>query len=591
MWISICLKRLKMDSELIKKNERILRKSDARLENESIKKKSIRMTKKSKIFFSSRLTKNFPVLDDPNGLKILFWRAKGSSKRINKMEINLARYFMSKGMKTEFVLCRGTLAGCISHNIFLDDCDENNINQWYKTCSQCYYSGKTFFRRNNIVCRDMNEWITFNDRLKYKCLADEISVNQIEDYCVNGIPVGDIAITGVFRYFRSLETGRDVKKINADSYLQRVVREYFYSSLVSTHVAQKSIENIKPDRLFMIRGVYPLWGPAVYAAVLRDIPVLYWSYGYDKDKIFARIVTKDDFEQLHAPQKKHWSIIKDKKLTDEENLRIDKFMTDRINSLSHGRISYGNSFPSVGQLRKTLGINENKKVWMINSHCNWDWDIYIENKVFFRDPIEWLLKTFDIIRHKTDIEWIIRTHPAENKRNTKLLCRDIILRKFKNIPSHIRIITSDSDINTYSILPLVEGCITMQSTVGLEMALFGKPVILGDYGFYGNKGFTYNPKTLQEYTNLLNNINSIGPLTQDQINMARRYVYDFWFYRQIPLRNAKYCNILSNDSLYKMIYKRLQDLNQIGWDPVPLGKVENPEQYNWRKRLIERWKS
>jgi len=575
-----------MDKEKIKRN---LLKSDDLINNRHLKKKYSKRVVKSKIFSSSFSTKS-EILDDPDGMKVLFWRAKGLSKRVTKMEINLARYFMSKGMKTEFVICDGSLTGCIAHNVFLDNSETKNIERWHTQCPECYHTGRTFLHKNKMSCHGMKEWISFDERLKYKCFADEIRISDIETYAVDGIPVGDIAITGVSRYFRSLHSGRNIEETENNAYLECVVREYFYSSLVSSHVAQRSIDDMKPDRLIMIRGVYPLWGPAVYAAVLRDIPVLYWGYGYEKESVFMRFVIKEDFEQIHSPQKTYWSTIKDKKLTEKEDLRLDIYMTNRINKLSQGRISYGDTFPSVEQLKEILNIQPEKKIWMINSHCNWDWDIYIENKIFFRDPVEWFIKTFEIAMDNTSVEWIIRTHPAENNKNTKLLCKDIILQKFKTIPSHIKIITSDSDINSYSMFPLVDGCITMQSTVGFEMALFGKPVILGDYGFYGDKGFTHDPKTLQEYTDLLNNIESIGPLSQDEIDTAKRYVYDFLFYRQIPLRDSKYRNTVVGNPLYRMIYKRLIDLDQVGWDPPPLGEIENNGQYDWRKRLIEGWK-
>ena len=280
---------------------------------------------------------------------------------------------------------------------------------------------------------------------------------------------------------------------------------------------------LKPDHLFMLRGVYPTWGPPMYAATNKDIPVTCWTYAYNPESAFMRTSTKEDFEQFHSPHKKYWEEIKNKPLTKEENLRLDIAMTNRINVLSRGCQSFGDEFPSVKQLYKKLDIDPNKKVWMVNSHCNWDWDTYIENKVLFIDPIEWLIETYKIMKDNNDVVWILRTHPAENKKNTMLGCLEILNKEFGKIPEHIKVLTSKSPINTYSLFPLVEGCITMQSTVGIEMALYGKTVVLGDYGFYGNRGFTYNPSTIKEYNYALMNVHTIPKITDKQIEIAKRY--------------------------------------------------------------------
>jgi len=129
----------------------------------------------------------------------------------------------------------------------------------------------------------------------------------------------------------------------------------------------------------------------------------------------------------------------------------------------------------------------------------------------------------------------------------------------------------------------------MQSTVGYEAALFGKTVILGDHGFYGDRGFTHNPKTIEEYIDLLSNIDQIDPMSIEQIELAKRYVYDFIFFRQIPFRHKKYNNKIRKNPVFKMIYDRMLDLDQIGLRQKHLKHIKNPEQYDWRKRLIKGW--
>lgn len=81
----------------------------------------------------------------------------------------------------------------------------------------------------------------------------------------------------------------------------------------------------------------------------------------------------------------------------------------------------------------------------------------------------------------------------------------------------------------------IDGGITVYGTAGLELALMGKPVILAGEAHYGNKGFTHDAKSIDEYRELLYNTGKIKKLTEKQLQYAKRYAYCYFIQRQIPL--------------------------------------------------------
>ena len=99
-----------------------------------------------------------------------------------------------------------------------------------------------------------------------------------------------------------------------------------------------------------------------------------------------------------------------------------------------------------------------------------------------------------------------------------------IRKNFGKIPDHIRIVDENFPYSSFNLYELLDFCITVRGTTGLECALFKKPVITAGTGKYSNKGFTYDftnkegyLKTLKELPNLPNkNINYL---------LAKKYSY------------------------------------------------------------------
>ena len=75
----------------------------------------------------------------------------------------------------------------------------------------------------------------------------------------------------------------------------------------------------------------------------------------------------------------------------------------------------------------------------------------------------------------------------------------------------------------------------MYGTAGLELALMGKPVILGGEAHYGGLGFTHEGLTPITYREFLRKAARLGPLTEEQRQDVRKYAYSHFVQRQIPL--------------------------------------------------------
>src|SRR5277367_4790228 len=100
------------------------------------------------------------------------------------------------------------------------------------------------------------------------------------------------------------------------------------------------------------------------------------------------------------------------------------------------------------------------------------------------------------------------------------------MRKYiGKLPPHIFMIPPESEISTYSLFQIIDYCVTVCGTVGMEAARLGIPVLTAGTGPYDNKGFTFDSNTREEYLEKVRKIEEIRPLSSTQRELAERFAY------------------------------------------------------------------
>jgi len=94
------------------------------------------------------------------------------------------------------------------------------------------------------------------------------------------------------------------------------------------------------------------------------------------------------------------------------------------------------------------------------------------------------------------------------------------------------LLPAESSINTYDLVDAADFGLVFTTTLGMEMAMIGKPVIATGYTHYRGKGFTIDPNTWEEYFEALEAVlddPKAHYLSEDQVSLAWRYAYRFFF--------------------------------------------------------------
>jgi hypothetical protein len=182
------------------------------------------------------------------------------------------------------------------------------------------------------------------------------------------------------------------------------------------------------------------------------------------------------------------------------------------------------------ETRKLLGLDD-RPVVMLAANVLGD-SLTLGRDIFASSMTEWITKTVQYFAKRTDVQMVIRVHPGE-KLVPQAKSMGIVVREaLPELPSHIHVIGALDKINTYDLIEIADVGLAYTTTVGLETAMNGRPVISCGQTHYRGRGITLDPNTWDEYYAILDKVLSDIPayqLTEKQTEFAWNYAYRFFF--------------------------------------------------------------
>lgn len=237
-----------------------------------------------------------------------------------------------------------------------------------------------------------------------------------------------------------------------------------------------------------------------------------------------------------------------------DTMRADPWSEQHWQELYHeweSRYSNGTWFAHVGtsvgkreivpdQLRETLAIEPGRKVVGLFPHMVWESAFFWGSDVL--DNYEaWFRHVLIVAARTPQVDWVIKLHPAHRVKSVREGASidtremEIIRECFGELPTNFKLIPVETKISTWSLLSIIDYCVTVRGTIGIEAASLGIPVITGGTGRYNDRGFTVDPKTVEELTETLEQIDTRPPLSAEETELARRYAYGLFLRRPMEL--------------------------------------------------------
>jgi capsule polysaccharide export protein KpsC/LpsZ len=198
------------------------------------------------------------------------------------------------------------------------------------------------------------------------------------------------------------------------------------------------------------------------------------------------------------------------------------------------RLWQGNASEGGEAIREKLGLDQ-RPVVLLATNVLGD-SLTLGRNLFSKTMAQWVARTVQYFVGRPDVQFIVRIHPGELI-TEGLAMADIIRDVIPVLPEHIHMIEPGEKINTYDIVEIATLGLVFTTTVGLEMAMCGKPVIVAGDTHYRGRGFTFDPDSWVNYYKTLGRILQRPQdqwLTEEQVELAWRYAYSFFFEYPLP---------------------------------------------------------
>jgi hypothetical protein len=458
------------------------------------------------------------------GKKIVFNSVDGRHMLHTYHEVGIAKALQIRGHKVKMLICGGVFCKmCAGHFTV-----KKPYNSW--SCKNCVNFSKKFYNTTEMPYSTYKDYLTDGEITEIENKVDSIPMKERENHIYKDVTVGFHAKTSADRYF----VGSPPEK----KQYEYVLRCELINSIITTDVAEKVVNIEKPDVLVTSHGCYSSWGNFSDYFINKGIRVCVWLSGYKKNTVI--------FDKHKLPEyfKTYYENIRRKRLLNrEEEQELTNFLTKRTKGEEGDTVFYEFSKRNKN-LEKMFNIDRYDKNYFIFPNVPWDRSIaMLGGKVAFEDVYKWISSTIELFKDKPRLQLIIKIHPAEaaTGRSEKTML-DYINEQYPNLPNNIRTIPPKTDIDPYSLFPLIDVGIVCNGTIGLEMALNNIPVVVTGKVHYYNNGFTHDVSTEEEYSKTL--ITDISPLENQQA-LARIYAFFYFIKSFIPRNYLCYRNFLN----------------------------------------------
>lgn len=403
------------------------------------------------------------------------------------MALEEATQKLQEGYEVYFLLCDSSVRGCNVCRVL----DKG-------TCLLCTYMMKKTIRPLLRFSKDyhievMSNLITDNIRNESdKVELDFHDVKSLKNLTFHGVDIGYGAFSTFVTYTRNvMPTFNDALK----EYLNALMR----SEIRQTLAIEKYVNQLKPDLMVFHNGRFANLKPLLCIAKKNRI-----EYIVTEQWNLPNGVVKKDFFHNDIPHSFNGFYEKIKIAWENagaegpeigrrffENRRYAKYAGDTIYTKNQQQGLLPSDFDNS---KRNIAIFNSSEDEFFSISKEWD------DTALFPNQYVALKYIFDHYKDDSSVHFYLRIHP--NLKNVPWKSHTLLYQlKFPNVT----IIPADSPISSYALMDQAEKVIVFNSTMGIESAYWGKAVIALNKCTYSHLGQVYEPKTVEEMLNMIDN--------------------------------------------------------------------------------------
>jgi hypothetical protein len=388
--------------------------------------------------------------------------------------------------------------------------------------------------------KEIHFWSEFVDPLDFagaeSVLQKRRTLDELLAFEYAGARAGRLAVSTALRTHR---LGYLDPQASED---RRILVDHLASAMAYAKAAQKIVEKFDPALALFVDTVYTPEGELFDNCLKNGINTMSWQAAHKSGAvIFKRytIETRDRFPKSLSSES--WQQVRDMEWTDLHRDQLERELYSNYASgdwYSVVSTQVNKRLMDAEKIRKQLGLDAAKKTAFIFPHIVWDGTLFW-GSCLFRNFEEWCIEAIRAACANDKVNWVIKIHPANKRLRETTGAESAEVRAVREhigeLPPHVSMIPAESDVSTFSLFQVMDYCLTVCGTVGIEAARLGIPVLTGGRGFYDRRGFTVDSESPEQYLQRIASIDEIPRLSHSQQELAERFAYGLFLLRPCPM--------------------------------------------------------
>jgi putative flippase GtrA len=473
-------------------------------------------------------TRTFPAAVS-NACRVLVATSTGSHWAMSGFESVIVASLKLRGASVEVLLCDGILPACQECDIRLFPDNRLIKEGTAPLCGTCFAPAEKMFLELGVVVKRYGAFLGAEERNALDTLLACVADDDIAVFTWRGISIGEHALAGALRFF-----GRGT--LSGEPFGNDVAREYLRAAMYTAAAVSGLLRENKYDVAVFHHGIYVPQGVVGDVCRLHGVRVVNWTPAYrDRSYLFSH---GDSYHKTMIDESvEEWAGFEWNK---GKEVRLLDYLESR-RSGSNDWISFQrHSEEESNGLLKEIGVTPNRPVIGLLTNVMWDAQLHFRTNAF-PSMIDWLLFTIEHFIKRTDVELLIRVHPAEVLGTVPSRQRvvDEIWSRWPTLPDHIHIVAPDDPKNTYALMSACDTVLVYGTKMAIELPCWGIPVVIAGEAWARGKGFTTDVSSVAEYESILSSLPTLHTLSDEIVERARVYAYHLFFRRMIPVKFAR----------------------------------------------------
>jgi hypothetical protein len=385
----------------------------------------------------------------------------------------IAKVCQSRGAAVDYLLCDGLLPECDQHWN-----SKANAPRPLDLCQRCQAATKANLENLDFPYNWLGEFVSQSERQAAFAWAHSVPPAELREAVFEGAPLGNWVLASVISYFRQYPP--DINNWRVVT----VYRGFLMSAAIVATGIRNYLKQHTVDAALLFNGRQSITRVAFELFRERGIRVLTheraeYVRGHVNVKPNAHCMSMQPFKELWA----EWRDVPLDRKALEFTLR---WLIQRRYGANLAWIPFNKSFGrnAASQVSRNP---DRKHLWALFTSSTDEVAGDPQWQGPYRSQAEWVNDVVRWVAQRNDVELVIKVHPNLGGNEYIGEATDE-LRTYQqmrsSLPPNVRLVLPEDPVNVYALTDEADVGLTFGSTIGLEMAMLGKPVLLASRGLY-----------------------------------------------------------------------------------------------------------